>query len=51
MIVVVSKSASSRPAQQRPPGGPAPGWYPDHGDMSRLRWFDGRVWTDQVRSR
>lgn len=25
---------------------PTPGWYPDPGDPSRQRYFDGRVWTD-----
>lgn len=30
-------------AQPLPPAG----WFPDPGDPSRLRYFDGRVWTDQ----
>jgi hypothetical protein len=25
---------------------PTPGWYPDPGDPSRQRYFDGRAWTD-----
>lgn len=24
-----------------------PGWFPDPSDPSRLRYFDGRIWTDQ----
>lgn len=26
---------------------PPPGWFPDPSDPSRLRYFDGKVWTDQ----
>ena len=30
-----------------PPGGAAPGWYPDP-DGGRLRWWDGHGWTNLV---
>lgn len=26
---------------------PTPGWFPDPSDAGRLRYFDGRTWTDQ----
>jgi hypothetical protein len=25
-----------------------PGWYPDHSDASRLRYWDGNVWTEHT---
>ncbi|WP_371828050.1 DUF2510 domain-containing protein [Rhodococcoides fascians] len=25
-----------------------PGWYPDPGQQNRLRWFDGKAWTDST---
>jgi hypothetical protein len=25
------------------------GWYTDPGNAQRLRWWDGRAWTDQLR--
>jgi hypothetical protein len=28
--------------------GPAPGWYPDPGDPTQRRWWDGESWTDQI---
>lgn len=28
----------------------APGWYPDPGDGTRERWWDGSAWTERVRS-
>jgi len=27
---------------------PQPGWYPDPADASRLRWWDGAVWTEHT---
>jgi uncharacterized RDD family membrane protein YckC len=27
---------------------PPPGWYADPGGQSRMRWWDGRRWTDQT---
>jgi hypothetical protein len=27
-----------------------PGWYPDPGDASALRYWDGRAWTEHVRA-
>jgi len=30
-----------------PPGGWAPGWYPDPTGISRFRWWDGRHWTER----
>jgi hypothetical protein len=40
------------PAQKPPPPAPeagfvAPGWYPDPDDPDRMRWWDGRAWTDR----
>jgi uncharacterized protein DUF2510/putative oligomerization/nucleic acid binding protein len=36
------------PPPPPPPGsqGMAPGWYPDPEDRKRLRYFDGRAWTE-----
>ncbi len=28
-----------------PPDGPAPGWYNDPADPTRLRWWNGHTWT------
>jgi hypothetical protein len=33
------------------PSAPAPGWYPDPNDSSRMRYFDGRVWTSSTQPR
>lgn len=34
-----------------PPEGPPAGWYQDSRDNRKLRYWDGRDWTDQVRPR
>lgn len=31
------------------PGAPVPGWYRDPSNPSRLRFWDGAAWTDQLR--
>lgn len=51
LIVMLVKAGSNRGPAYLPPAAMPPGWYPDHADPSRLRWFDGFMWTDQVRSR
>jgi uncharacterized RDD family membrane protein YckC len=28
--------------------GAAPGWYPDPAGRHQVRWFDGRIWTEDV---
>jgi hypothetical protein len=33
------------------PPAAAPGWYPDQNDPSRVRYFDGRVWTSSTQPR
>lgn len=43
---VESVAAQSRLARERPAHVPA-GWYPESG---RLRWWDGRQWTDHYAS-
>jgi hypothetical protein len=34
-----------------PTSGLTPGWYPDQNDHSRMRYFDGRVWTSETQPR
>ncbi|WP_227999195.1 DUF2510 domain-containing protein [Nocardia australiensis] len=51
IVVLIIKTGSSSQPGQRPPGGPAPGWYPDHADPALLRWFDGYQWTNQTQAR
>jgi len=31
--------------------GLAPGWYPDQGDATLVRYYDGRAWTSQTQPR
>jgi hypothetical protein len=35
----------------RPPDLPAAGWYDDPGGSGEQRWWDGRGWSEHVRSR
>lgn len=35
----------------RTPTPHAPGWYPDHEDASRVRYWDGQGWTGRLRPR
>lgn len=51
LVVTLAKGGSKRGPAYPPPAAMPPGWYPDHTDPSRLRWFDGYMWTDQLRSR
>ena len=36
------------PPPQQQPQSPPPDWYPDPHGQARLRWWDGRQWTDQT---
>lgn len=46
------RSPPEIPVPRPTESGPAPGWYPDPaGDPTSARYWDGRAWTDQVRSR
>ncbi|MFC8931102.1 DUF2510 domain-containing protein [Rhodococcus sp. NPDC057135] len=47
LVLVRSSSARTTPAAEQI----VQGWYPDAMDPRFVRWFDGRVWTDQVRPR
>jgi Protein of unknown function (DUF2510) len=38
-----------QPAGSGPPAVPPPGWYPDPREPGRLRYFNGREWTADVR--
>lgn len=49
-----SNPVASNPAAgtQTPTGsGPAPNWYADPYDVTKLRWWDGRAWTAETRPR
>lgn len=41
-------SSPGYPAASRPATAPAAGWFPDPGDPSRHRWWDGTAWTEHV---
>ncbi|MGI5221872.1 DUF2510 domain-containing protein [Nocardia sp. CA-290969] len=51
LVVALTKAGPSRGPAHPPVTATPPGWYPDQVDPSRLRWFDGHMWTDQLRSR
>jgi hypothetical protein len=56
VCLAMALSATPRRARAIDPYAPpatvvAIGWYPDPADPGQQRWWDGRVWTDQVQSR
>lgn len=50
---VAQRRAESQPVvpQAPTPQLPPAGWYPDQGDSSIVRWFDGTQWTDFTQPR
>lgn len=46
IVRAVSKPKSAAPVGQ---SGTAPGWYPDPGNPSVQRYFDGLTWTSSTR--
>jgi hypothetical protein len=46
--VVGAPAPRGEPKTPAGPGGTAPGWYDDPHRQARLRYFDGRDWTEQT---
>jgi hypothetical protein len=46
-----AQSQGTGGAPGQPGGPPAANWYPDPGDSSALRWWDGRAWTAHTQPR
>ncbi|MGH9111668.1 MAG: DUF2510 domain-containing protein [Acidimicrobiales bacterium] len=45
-VTAATASGAGYPSPWTVPAGPPPGWYPDPGDASAQRWWDGARWTE-----